>query len=166
MAVVLWNEDRPRVAYKLALLGHTDKEMADVMGVDISTFDQWKRDRARFRKMIKKGKDLADAEVAHSLFKRATGYSYIEDHVTLCKGKVIVRPVRKHIPADVAAQKLWLQARQRGRWTESAGRPTSVVNQLNIFKANLDDLSEGDLVLVRKLQQNALNQISEDGVDS
>jgi hypothetical protein len=157
MAVVLWNDDRPRQAFKLALLGCTDKEMADVMGIDIMTFDKWKREKARFRKSIKKGKDEADSEVAYSLYKRAVGYTVVEDHVTQVKGTVIVTPVRRHIPGDVTAQVKWLNSRQRGRWTEIQRHEITQTN-LNIMKVDINGLKKEELELIRKLQLSQLTE--------
>lgn len=157
MAVTLWNEDRPRQAYKLALLGLTDKEMADVMGINIMTFDKWKRVKARFRKMIKKGKEQADAEVAYSLYKRAIGYTVIEDHVSIVKGQAIISPVRRHIPGDVTAAIKWLNSRQKGRWTDLPQLKGNTQNNLNILNVNLDGLDQKDLEIIRKIQQQ-LNQ--------
>ena len=158
MAVVFWNNDRIREVYRLALLGLTDQEMADVMGVTISTFNAWKHERAKFRKALQKGKDEADSHVALALFKRAVGYTVVEDHVAVSKGVVTVTPVRRHIPGDVTAQIKWLQARQRGRWTEVQRHEVTNTN-LNIIKMDLENgLTMEEKMLVRKLQLKQLTQ--------
>lgn len=164
MAVILWNEDRPRQAFELALLGLVDKEMADVMGISIVTFDKWKQNKARFRKAIHKGKDTADAKVVHSLYKRALGYTYIEDHVSVVKGEVFVTPVRKHIPGDVTAQIKWLHSRQKGKWTDLPAPKGLTQNTMNILNVSLDGLDQKDLEIIRKIQQQ-LNQ-NNDGAGS
>jgi hypothetical protein len=169
MAVVLWNEDRPRQAYKLALLGLMDAEMADIMGVSVPTFEKWKRTKARFRKAIKRGKTPADAEVVHSLHKRATGYTYIEDQVITSKGETIVIPVRKHIPGDVAAQKFWLSSRQKGRWSDIPNPKGVTQNTMNILNVNLEalnGLNQSELEMIRKIQQLNQNNKIDDGTGS
>lgn len=58
-------------AFKLALLGLTDAQMANLFGVVESTFHKWKHDHPDFAEQLYKGKDLADAEVAASLYRSA-----------------------------------------------------------------------------------------------
>lgn len=115
---------------KLCKLGATDKEIADFFEVDESTINNWKIAHPEFLESIKKGKIIADAEVAHSLHKRAIGYQY--DEVTYEKigpgdDKVEVgeqgmesvkqdlykkKVVFKEVPPDVAAQNIWLKNRR------------------------------------------------------
>ena len=68
-------------AYKLCLLGHTDKELADFFEVDESTINNWKNAHPEFFESIKAGKEVADAEIAVSLYHRAKGYSHPEDKI-------------------------------------------------------------------------------------
>src|SRR5690349_13941822 len=115
---------------KLCKLGATDKEIADFFEVTEQTINNWKIDFPEFFESIKKGKIIADAEVAHSLHKRAIGYQY--DEVTYEKigpgdDKVEVgengmesvkqdmykkKVVTKEVPPDVAAQNIWLKNRR------------------------------------------------------
>ena len=60
-------------AKKLALLGLTDSEMADFFEVAESTFHKWKHDFPAFSESIREGKVEADANVAATLYRRATG---------------------------------------------------------------------------------------------
>jgi hypothetical protein len=162
MRVVLWNEDRPRQAFELALLGLMDSEMAHVMNISLPTFEKWKRTKARFRKAIHKGKETADAKVVHSLYKRAVGYTVIEDHVSTVKGETFVIPVRKHIPGDVNAQIKWLASRQKGRWSELPPSKSITQHTMNILNVKLDGLDKNDLEIIRKIQQQ-LNQNNDVG---
>ncbi|PHM57014.1 terminase [Xenorhabdus sp. KK7.4] len=66
-------------ARKLCLLGYTDKELADFFEVSESTLNNWKHDHPGFLESLKKGKQVADGEVAAKLFHRATGYEHAED---------------------------------------------------------------------------------------
>src|SRR5690349_3100232 len=78
-------------AMKLCLLGYTDKELADFFGVCEATVNNWKHDYPAFLESIRQGKDVADAEVAHSLYRKAKG-----DHV-------IVDIVKKQADGNYAA---------------------------------------------------------------
>ena len=107
-------------AFKLCLLGATDKEMADFFEVDVSTINKWKLDHPEFSESIRAGKMDADANVAKSLYKRAIGYEH-ED---------------KHYPPDTTAITFWLKNRSPARWREKSeisgpdGGPISVISEI------------------------------------
>ncbi len=125
--------------YKLCLLGATDKEIADFFEIAESTLNLWKKEKSGFSESIRAGKINADAEVAKSLYKRATGYQY--DEITYEKvgeGQTLTevaetglesvksdlykkKVVTKEVAPDVAAQNIWLKNR-RGRVTADAQR--------------------------------------------
>jgi hypothetical protein len=63
-------------ALKLCRLGATDKSLADFFEVTEQTINGWKHAYPDFLESLKAGKELADAEVAEKLFKRATGYEH------------------------------------------------------------------------------------------
>lgn len=122
---------------KLCKLGATDKEIADFFDVDEATINRWKIEYPEFCESVKRGKILADAEVAFSFHKRATGYQY--DEVTyekiaeseagmkVCdqgdiedtKKEVYKRKVvTKEVPPDGGAALNWLKNRQRKKWRD------------------------------------------------
>src|SRR5713226_2755483 len=71
----IYRPELATLARKLALLGATDQEMADALGVDQGTLDRWKTRHKEFRIAIQLGKIRADAEIAESLYNRARGMS-------------------------------------------------------------------------------------------
>lgn len=103
-------------AYKLALLGATCDEMADILGIARSTFFKWMKDHKDFSDYIKRGKDLADSEVAYSLNRRARGYTCKETKVFCQDGEIIEHTIDKHYPPDTGAAMAWLKTRQPKRW--------------------------------------------------
>ena len=108
-----------RQAYKLCLLGATDKQIADFFGVAEQTINNWKNDYPSFLESLKKGKDKADAEIAHSLYHRAKGYQHAEDKV-FCSaaGQVTIVPTIKHYAPDTTACIFWLKNRQKEDWRD------------------------------------------------
>jgi hypothetical protein len=134
-----YREEFCEQAEKLCKLGATDKEMADFFGVTEQTVNNWKTEVPEFFESIKRGKIIADAEVAHSLHKRAIGYQFREVtyekvgakeetmevgqegmesiEAEQFKKKVVV----KEVPPDVAAQNIWLKNR-RGKVAEGSQR--------------------------------------------
>jgi hypothetical protein len=134
-----YREEYNEQVEKLCKLGATDKEIADFFGIAESTLYDWKSNIPEFSEAIKRGKIIADAEVAHSLHKRALGYQYKEityekvgpkeETVEVgeegmesiesdtYKKKVVI----KDMAPDVAAQNIWLKNR-RGRVAKEAQR--------------------------------------------
>lgn len=117
--------------YKLLLLGATDEQIADFLEVALSTLNLWKQDNDEFSEVFRTGKLGADSNVAKSLYKRATGFKYeertFENTVVTTidqAGKlaqtpgVLVKRVKKLVPADVGAQKMWLVNRQKALWRD------------------------------------------------
>lgn len=110
------------LAYKFALLGATDKRMAELFQVSEQTFNAWKHAHPQFLESLTRGRDIADAEIAHSLYHRAKGYEHPEDDIkSVALGgnagsEIVITPTIKRYPPDTGAAALWLANRQRGRW--------------------------------------------------
>lgn len=105
-------------AYKLCLLGATDKGIANYFEVDEATINRWKLEFPEFCESLKEGKEEADAIVASSLFHRATGYSHPDTDIKIYKGKVIKTELTKHYPPDSTAAIFWLKNRNPEKWRE------------------------------------------------
>ena len=100
------------IAYKLSLLGKTDEQIADIIGIATSTFYEWLKKYPELSEATKEGKDIADANVAASLYERACGYSHAEEKIFNHNGKPLVVPTTKRYPPDTAAAFIWLKNRQ------------------------------------------------------
>ena len=126
-----YNEKYDEQARKLCLLGYTDKELADFFEVAESTINLWKLKHPSFSESIKKGREVADSEVAAKLYERAKGYKHKETKVFNNDGEIITKKITKHYPPDVAAASIWLRNRQRNRWetkeANSNEKPTIVI---------------------------------------
>ncbi|MBP2643952.1 MAG: terminase [Firmicutes bacterium] len=105
-------------AYKLCLLGATDKQLADFFDVEEKTVNNWKDDYPEFLQSIKAGKDEADSVIAESLFHRAKGFSHPEDKIFNDDGTPLIVPTTKHYPPDTAACIFWLKNRQKAQWRD------------------------------------------------
>jgi hypothetical protein len=128
-----WEPKFTKQAYKLALLGATDKQMADFFGVATSVFEYWKQQKDELTASIKRGRLEADAKVAHALYKRALGYKHADVHIMSNRvqefdqvtGKVtkeytkpLIVPITKYYPPDTVACIKWLSLRQKEQWAE------------------------------------------------
>src|SRR5216683_6450216 len=113
----IYRPELATLARKLALLGATEAEMADALGVDQGTLDRWKTEHKEFRIAIQRGKIRADAEIAQSLYNRARGMSLptVKIFQGTPEGGPVIVPHQEHLPPDVGAAKLWLSRRQPDR---------------------------------------------------
>lgn len=103
---------------KLCLLGATDKEIASIFDISVSTLNKWKLDFPKFSESIKKGKEVADATVADKLYNRACGYSHKAVKMFNHLGKVVSENYIEHYPPDTAAAIFWLKNRQPKKWRD------------------------------------------------
>lgn len=104
------------IAYEFALLGKTDVEVAELLGVNADTIYEWDRVHPEFSEIRSRGKVVADAKVAASLYQRAIGYEHDDVHVSAYEGAITLTPIRKYYPPDYSSAALWLSNRQGGNW--------------------------------------------------
>ena len=125
-------------AKKLCLLGATDKELADFFGIVESTINKWKLDFPEFSESIKAGKIQADAKVAESLYKRATGYTGRKTVTANVAGAITdVKEVDEYVGPDVAAAVFWLKNRQKDKWRDK----TEMDAHVTTHESTLDELA-------------------------
>ncbi|MHB8916547.1 MAG: helix-turn-helix domain-containing protein [Desulfocucumaceae bacterium] len=107
-------------AYKLCLLGATDREMADFFEVNEDTLNEWKKVHPEFSESLKKGKEQADAVVASKLYHRAIGYEHEDTQFATFQGEITDRETYiKHYPPDTTAAIFWLKNRQSAKWRDT-----------------------------------------------
>lgn len=121
----LYRKEYADQARKLCLLGATDKELADFFEITETTIQNWKKAHPAFIASIVDGRVVADANVADSLYKRATGeYVQLEKLMKVkdAEGKETFEAVRYKgfIPGDPNAAYRWLLNRRRQDWTDSS----------------------------------------------
>lgn len=107
-------------AFRLALLGLTDVEMAKYFGIVEKTFYNWQNEHPEFLQAIKEGKEEADAKVADSLYKRAMGYSHpaVKIFADPKTGAEKVVEYTEHYPPDPTSMIFWLKNRKQGLWRD------------------------------------------------
>lgn len=108
-------------ARKLCLLGATDGELADFFDVCEATVNNWKAQHPAFLESMRAGKMVADAEVADSLYKRATGeHVQLEKVVKNSEGHFEAIRYKSYIPGDPNAAFKWLLNRRRQNWSDKS----------------------------------------------
>lgn len=126
-----YKEEYNEQAYKLCLLGATDDKLADFFEVDVSTIHRWKLEHEEFCDSIKKGKLIADAEIAEGLYNRAKGATikvqqaiklkrveYDQGKRLLEEESVEVVDLIQEVPPDTAAGIFWLKNRNPEMWRD------------------------------------------------
>lgn len=108
----------PEIAYGFALAGYTDAEMAEFFSISKSTLELWKLKHPKFSDSIKKGKDLADADVARGLYKSATGHSVRAVKILQADGESYEHEFDEYHPPNPTAAIFWLKNRQRDKWRD------------------------------------------------
>lgn len=142
-----YREEFDEQARKLCMMGATDKQLAAFFEVSEQTVNAWKVQHPSFFESLKAGKILADAEVAHSLYRRAIGYSHPEDDIKSVGGEIIITPTTKHYPPDSTAMIFWLKNRQPEKWRaqpEDGGEaPTPVKVVFQVTDASVPEPDAG-----------------------
>ena len=120
----------------LALLGLTNKEIAEFLEIDEATLYRWKEKFPKFSEALQKGKEKADVEIIDTLRRRAKGFAY--DEVTyerivteeeMTSGKDLTdktvqplyrkRVVKKFLPPDPTSMIYWLKNRRPAAWKDN-----------------------------------------------
>ncbi|HWS73662.1 MAG TPA: hypothetical protein VN324_00840 [Quisquiliibacterium sp.] len=104
--------------FKLCLLGATEAQIADVFGCSVRVIEDWKAAHPDFLQAITRGRIQADAEIAHSLYHRALGYSHPAQKIMQYEGVPVVVDYTEHYPPDTMAASLWLRNRHPGLWRQ------------------------------------------------
>lgn len=113
----VYKPEYDRIVEGLCKLGATDPEIAEALGVHISTIKNWKNSNEGFLSAIKRGKELADMQVAESLFKRATGYKSKKVVTASFQGQITdEKEIDEEVVPDVTAQIFWLKNRRPDLW--------------------------------------------------
>ena len=96
------------------MLGAIDRQLAEAFNVSEQAINTWKKKHPDFLESVNKGKLLADALVAKSLFMSATGAHLIVEQRETVQG-ITLKTSRTVLPG-LKAQMFWLKNRQPKLW--------------------------------------------------
>jgi hypothetical protein len=114
----------------------TDKEIAAKLGVGFSTYKKYKAINNELKAVIAEGKDKKNQSVEQALYNNCVGYTYYEEVVTkvklevlaedgvtiLAKEDVKISSIKKYKGPDLAAEKYWLNNKDKAKWKEDPHR--------------------------------------------
>ena len=135
------------IVHSLALLGLKDRDIAEAIGVSIRCFNLWKVEYPELGLILNDGRNMADANVAKALYRRATGYDYVEERAYMDRntGRMDKIKLNKHIPADVSAGTKWLAARRPEQWRETKEVDVKIAPKKKLTDL-FDDSVEAEIV--------------------
>jgi len=124
-------------AEKLCKLGAIDTELADFFNVSEQTINTWKKKHPSFLESIKRGKEIADMEVANSLYKKATGYETKDVKIFQYEGMPVKVPYIKEYQPDTTSIIFWLKNRRPDKWRDKTEHDVNVneIPEIKIVKA-------------------------------
>lgn len=128
-----YRDEYAEQAYKYCLLGAKNDKLAELFEVSGSTIDKWIAEIPKFSGKVKAGRELADAEVAKSLFHRAVGYSHPDVDIKVVQNEIVQTPLVKHYPPDTSAATLWLKNRQGAMWRDKIEQELSGNLSVSLF---------------------------------
>lgn len=102
---------------KMSAAGLMDQQIADILGIALSTFCNWKDRFPEFMEANAKGKAISNAEIQASLYKAAKG-GYVVKEVIKDADGVVVRTKEKEMPIDATAAMKILHNRDPKNWRE------------------------------------------------
>jgi len=148
-----------KLAFNYCLLGATDVELAEFLGVGLTTLRAWKGCHVEFSEALKKGKTEADAKVAFALHRKTLGCT-ITEQVAIKVRKTVdgsiqesveVVSLKKYVPADTTAQIFWLKNRQPRYWRDRQEVETHVSGEMSLSTKVAKELDAiADKLLKRK----------------
>lgn len=129
--------------YRLALLGMTNQEIAEHIGVDQSQFAAWMRvdsANAAYRPELKEtlllAREDANAIVAQRLYERAKGFKHKETKFFVIDGEIVERETTKRYAPDTQAAMYILNNRRPDQWknrnTVESNQPAVQMSAPNI----------------------------------
>ena len=132
------------LAHNYCLLGANNQKLAVLFDVAPSTFSLWLANIPEFSDAVKKGRDVADALVAKSLYQRALGYSHPEMDIKVISGLIVQTETVKHYPPDTTAATMWLKNRQPETWRDKVENVISgTLNIKTMSDAELLEIATG-----------------------
>jgi hypothetical protein len=160
----LYKEEYNIKAYKLCLLGSTDADLASFFEVSEDTIYEWKKVHNEFSEAVKRGKQIADADVAESFFKRAKGFEVVSEKIFQYGGEIVRADTKTYYPPDAGAALNWLKNRQPKKWrdkTEVEANGTYEIPKINIISLGSGEDPKKDFEKLNKEEKVLLLELNE-----
>jgi hypothetical protein len=152
MANSKYRDDMPLLVEQYAREGLREVDIADKLGVSMSTLSTYKLTYPAILEALKNGKAVIDSDVEMKLLTAAMGSEYTEVKTIEEGGKIIrTETTVKFLVPSVTAQIFWLKNRQPEQW-----RDVSRVEHLDLRKAldqgKADLIAQGDKRVAKAIE--------------
>ena len=146
--------------YKLALLGCCDVEIAQVFGISEPTLHGWLNTHPDFFKSLQEGRDIADANVSVSLYKRACGFTRetVKIFYDTKSGQEVLVPYDEYYPPDTKAATMWLKNRRRNnrhaeslKWIDNNQTELTGPNGMPLYPDQTEKAKQNRELLLREI---------------
>ena len=126
--------------------GLTNEQMANNIGISLSTFYRWKNANCDFCNAIKDGKEVADYEVENAMYRAALGYHITESKQILGRnGELITLNSERYVQPSISAQIFWLKNRQPEKWKDKQEvTDTSALEKLDLILGGIKQNARND----------------------
>lgn len=124
-----------RVAHGYALAGYTNDNIAEFIGVDVSTIERWSVEYPSFALALKKGRTDDYVRLVRSAHRAGNGFRAREDKLLVVGGKVEKHSISKVYPPNMVATTLLLTNRQGDRWKDKRVGDASAVTAADLLEA-------------------------------
>lgn len=132
--------------------GLTDEQIAYNMGIAYSTFREWLKKFSAISAVLKKGKEVVDAQVESALYRKAIGFKetvkkpikvkriiYDDERKKIGEHEEVVTVNEEiYIPPDTTAQIFWLKNRRPEKWRDKQN--LEINGSLKTETSKLDEL--------------------------
>lgn len=145
-----YHKDFVAVFKELALLGMTEQEMADTLGINRTTIHRWKKKHEELSNTINGAKAIADARTAADLHSRTTWGIKRRQQVVMVKGIPEIVTLEEELPPDIRAASIWLANRQRAKWSVAPKPALDDSNEIEREKIPLENLARALVFLIQK----------------
>ena len=129
--------------------GLSDAQISTNLGVNVTTFNYWKRTRPELALLLEKAREPIIREVENALYKRAIGYKFTEVNVERSRRKKIIKKTLKEVPPDVKAIIFYLTNRVPSKWKFSSKIETGPITDPE-GEMDLSKLSDEKLALLEE----------------
>ena len=145
-----FNETLEMIALNLAEKGHTDKEIAEIIGVSESSLNEHKKRKPAFHESLKRVKaEFDDSIVQQALLKRAVGMTTKEIQTRSVDGKQTKVVIERELPPDSTSLIFWLRNRKANEWNvEKQNLSVGIDNYQNWSIEDVKKILENDPFLL------------------
>lgn len=136
---------------KWVAAGATDKEIADALGIGVSTLIEYKKKYSQFSKAFARGREKVVIEIKAALLKKALGFSYDEEKRVGRKDKngenvILVEKYSRYCPPSETAAGMLLR-NYDSEWRDNDKTAADLRQQEHDLRKAIADANNFDLNL-------------------